>query len=122
MSLLRRLWHEQRLVLVAFVVTSALALYFGGRIVARAVYWADPAHHRQLPEAWMTPGYIARSWHLPPETVDAAIGVEDSRKLFDRGPPTLERIAEHEDVPVADLIGRLEAVLPEIAVQDGPAP
>lgn len=91
-------------------------------MVARALYWADPAHHRQIPEPWMTPGYIARSWHLPPETVDAAIGVTDSRTLFDKGPPTLERIAAQEGVPVGDLIGRLEAVLPEIATEPRPAP
>jgi len=122
MSLLRRLWREQRLVLVAFLVASALALFFGGRIVVRGIYWANPAHHRQLPEAWMTPGYIARSWHLPPEAVDAAIGVEDSRNLFENGPPTLERIAAQQHVSATDLIGRLEAVLPEIAAQDRPAP
>lgn len=115
MVLIRRLWAEQRAVFIAFLLALVLALFFGGRIVVRTLYWANPAHQHQSPEAWMTPGYIARSWHLPVEAVDAVIGIENGPELVGKGPPTLQRIAEVLDVPLADLIGRLETTLPEIA-------
>lgn len=113
MRALRRLWAEQRLALVAFLVALSLAGFFGGRMISRALYWADPAHHRQAPEGWMTPGYIARSWHIEVQAVDALLGIEDARKLVEDDRPTLEAIAEKLGVPVADLIARLEAGLPD---------
>jgi hypothetical protein len=115
MNALRRLWGEQRLALVAFLLALSLAGFFGGRMVTRALYWADPAHHRQTPEGWMTPGYIARSWHLEPAQVDAILGVDDSRALAGGARPTLATLAKALDVPLSDLIARLDAVLPKAA-------
>lgn len=115
MSRLRRLWHEQRLALIAFAVAVGLTLFFGGRMVARAIYWADPEHRQQHPEAWMTPGYIARSWHLHVEQIDAALGISNGPELVGSGPPTLERIAEVLNVPVSELINKLDTALPQLA-------
>lgn len=115
MNAFGRLWREQRGVFIAFLLAASLALFFGGRIVVRTLYWANPAHAHQPPEGWMTPGYIARSWHLKIEEVDAIIGIENGPALVGVGPPTLERIATALGVPVEDLIGRLAAVLPELA-------
>ncbi|MDF2142789.1 hypothetical protein [Paenirhodobacter sp. CAU 1674] len=122
MSVLARLWREQRGVLIAFVLALGLALFFGGRMVSRALYWADPAHRQQAPEPWMSPGYIARSWHLRIEDIDAVLGVTDGRALVGKGPPTLERIAAALGVPVVDLIERLNAALPALAAQAPPGP
>ncbi|MGD9917739.1 MAG: hypothetical protein AB7U46_06935 [Paenirhodobacter sp.] len=118
MTLLRRLWAEQRVALIGFVIAVGLAAFFGGRIVVRAVYWANPAHHRQLPEPWMTPGYIARSWHLPPEAIDGVLGDGVGPGFIDHGPPTLERIAAKQGVPVGALIERLDSALPALAAQE----
>lgn len=118
MKALRRLWREQRGPLIAFVLAAGLCAFFGGRIVIRTIYWANPEHHRQAPEGWMTPGYIARSWRLRIEDVDAVLGIENGPELVGEGPPTLERIARRLDVPLADLIDRLEMVLPDIAKPD----
>lgn len=118
MNTLRRLWAEQRLVLIAFVIAVGLAAFFGGRIVVRAVYWANPAHHRQLPEPWMTPGYIARSWHLRPEEIDRTLGEGVGPGFIPDGPPTLERIAAKLGVPVGELTARLTTALPALAAQE----
>lgn len=115
MNTIRRLWREQRLVFIVFLIATGLALFFAGRGISRALYWADPAHQRQAPEAWMTPGYIAHSWHIRIEEVDAALGIENGPQLVGQRRPTLDAIAQALDVPVDDLIGRLDAVLPEIA-------
>lgn len=105
---LARLWHEQRLVVIAFALAVALTAFFGGRMVVRAVYWSSPAHHRQMPEPWMTPGYIARSWHLPNGALDAVLGPRDG------GRRSLEEIARDRGIPVAQLLDELAAVLPTL--------
>ncbi|SOB98981.1 hypothetical protein [Rhodobacter maris] len=118
MNALRRLWREQRGPLIAFLLAASLAAFFGGRIVLRTIYWANPEHHRQAPEGWMTPGYIARSWRLKVEEVDAVLGIENGPELVGSGPPTLERIARALDVPLEDLIDRLAVGLPNITHPD----
>jgi len=84
-------------------------------MIARAVYWSDPEHHQQAPQAWMTPGYIARSWHVHIEDVDGILGIQNGPELVGKGPPTLERLAEVLGVPVSDLIKRLDEGLPKVA-------
>lgn len=118
MRVIRRLWREQRLVFIAFLVATTLALAFAGRGISRAIFWANPAHLQQVPEAWMTPGYIARSWHLEVEQVDAILGIENGPALVGKGPPTLERIAEVTGEPVVALLARLSAGLPKVAAEN----
>ena len=105
---LARLWHEQRLVLIAFALAVGLTAFFGGRMVVRALYWSNPAHHRQMPEPWMTPGYLARSWHLPNGALDAVLGPRDG------GRRSLEEIARDRGIPVAQLLDDVAAVLPTL--------
>lgn len=106
---LARLWHEQRLVVIAFALAVALTAFFGGRMVMRAVYWSVPEHHRQMPEPWMTPGYLARSWHLPNGALDPVLGVtpHGSRR-------SLEEIARDRGIPVTRLLDDVAAVLPTL--------
>ncbi|MCB1383376.1 MAG: hypothetical protein KDJ73_10705 [Notoacmeibacter sp.] len=57
-TVLRRHW-----LLAGLTVLSGLALLaFGVRFTVAYIYWSDPAHRFQQVEAWMTPGYVARSW------------------------------------------------------------
>lgn len=114
MKTIRHLWREQRFVFIAFLVASTLALGFAARGISRAIYWANPAHHQQMPEAWMTPGYIARSWHVKLEDIDAALGISNGPELVGNRRPTLEAIATALGQPVAALIDRLATALPEI--------
>ncbi|MFC2969058.1 hypothetical protein [Acidimangrovimonas pyrenivorans] len=107
MSTLARLWRHHRLSLVAFVLAAGLTLFFAIRMAVFSVYWSDPAHHNQVPQGWMTPRYVARSWQVPPETVTAVTG-----PLQAKGHPmTLEQIADAQGVPLTDLIARIEAAL-----------
>ena len=115
-SLLARLWREQRVVLVAFVLALGLTGVFGGRIVVRAVYWASPGHLQQDPEPWMTPAYIARSWQLPNAAVDAIVGF-DPAQYDGKRRPSLARIARGRGEPVEALIADLRAALPGLQAQ-----
>ena len=103
-TLRRSLWSRHPVLLSAFVLALAVTAFFAVRMVMFTLYWADPAHRTQPPEPWMTPRYIATSWHLDPQALAAALQMP--RDLPDR--PTVERIAEARGVPV-------DTVLAEVA-------
>ena len=66
-----------RKVLVVILLIALMgAGFFTLNSVRRAVYWADPAHRDQAPEAWMTLGYIERSPRLPPRSLGPMLGIE----------------------------------------------
>ncbi len=92
---------------LAFVVALGLTLFFATRFVIHAVYWADPAHRRQPVAAWMTAGYVGRSWGLDPRAIDAEAGLPPP----DGQPLTLEEIAAARGVPVAEVIAAVEAAI-----------
>lgn len=77
------------------------------RFVPFAVYRTDPAQRNQVPEGWMTPGYVARSWHIPRGALLAEL------KL----PPTSDRphsfgeIAVARDVPSSQVLGEVSAAI-----------
>ncbi|RID93494.1 hypothetical protein D2N39_00780 [Gemmobacter lutimaris] len=89
----------------AFVLALVLALFFSGRIVVRAVYWSQ--HREEAVAAWMTVGYVARSWRLDPRAIDAEAGLPPPQGH----PLTLEQIAADRGVPVAEVIAEVEAAI-----------
>lgn len=101
-----RLWREHRLLLLAFAAAVALTLFFAGRFVAFTLYWADPAHHEQRIEGWMTAGYIARSWHVPRELVEQAAGLPPQH-----GPVTLDAFAAESGRPLPEITAAVEAAI-----------
>lgn len=111
MKVLARLWREQRVALVAFGVAAVLALFFAVKLLVLTIYWSDPAHRHVDPAPWMTAGYLARSWHIPREDLDAVLGVERVGRM------SLQDIARMTDKPVGQLIDDLRAALPAMAAQ-----
>lgn len=91
-----------------FLVAVALSGYFGFRLVDRALYWANPAHHAMTPEPWMSPRMIERSWDLPPRSLVGVIGMqpEQTKGL------SLADIARRNGEPVEVLIARITKALP----------
>lgn len=102
---MRRLWQTHPRVLAGFVLASALALFFAGRILWGLVYWAD--HRNEAVQPWMTVGYVGRSWGLDPREIDRAAGLP----LPEGHPLTLEEIARRRGVPVGDIIALVEATV-----------
>ena len=107
MSALGRLWRHNRLALLAFVAATALTVFFTARMMVFSVYWADPAHHNQAIAGWMTPRYIARSWHVPPEAIETVTGGRPGTGH----PRTLDQIAADAGVPMADLAAEITAAI-----------
>jgi hypothetical protein len=92
-----------------FVLALGFTVFFGFQTISKAIYWADPDHHNQPPEAWMTPRYIAMSWQMDPRELAEELGMpKDPRKR-----PTLKWIAKHRDVPVEQVIKEATAIVQE---------
>lgn len=107
MGRLAHLWAHHRLALLGFVAATLLTLFFAGRMVVFSLYWADPAHRNQPVEGWMTPGYVAHSWHIDPGALGQALGIapEPGRRR------TLEQIAAERGIPPEALIAQVEALI-----------
>jgi len=106
-SALSYLWHYHRPALIALAAALAIALFFAVRLTVFTIYWSDPAHHEQPLAGWMTPGYVARSWDVPPEVIRAALPARSGTDTH----PTLAQIAEAEGLPLPELIAALEAAI-----------
>lgn len=102
-----RLWRRAPVALVGFALALALSLFFGWRMVDRAIYWSDPAHIHQTPEPWMTLGYIGQSWHVDPHDLAVALALDPEARRGRR----LSEIAADQGVPVEVVIDRLSARL-----------
>lgn len=102
-----QLWRARPVLTSAFLLACAVTLFFAGFTVYRAVYWAN---HREEPvSAWMTVGYIGRSWGLDPREIDAVAGLP---LPVERGHPmTLAEIARDRGVPVTNIIAEVEAAI-----------
>lgn len=101
---MKHVWRQHPYLTSAFLIASAVTLFFLIRIASQAIYWSDPDHHRQQVRPWMTVGYVARSWDLHGPEIDQTAGLP----LPDGHPKTLQEIARERGVPVADVIKQVE--------------
>lgn len=111
MSRLNRFFTKHRLAIAGFALAVALLGFFLVKFTLDMLFWNDPAHRRVDPAAWMTPGFIAHSWHVDGRDLAAAIGIMEKPE----GRPTLEDIAEMRGVPVAQVITEVQTFLAEHA-------
>ncbi len=105
MARLTSLWQHHRALLIVFVVVAGVTVGFGVRTVTSAIYWMDPAHQDQRIEGWMTPHYVADSYHLPREVVGPALFMDPA------GPNqrlNLEQIAAQHGLTLTQLQDRID--------------
>lgn len=101
---LLRIFHTHPVLSTAFAVALALTGMLAVRTTLFVLYWADPAHRDLSLRGWMTPGYVAHTWHVPRSVVGEAIGA-----LPEERHPTLKMIAAHQGIEVEELASRIEA-------------
>jgi len=99
----RREWILLLFLLVTLVVTGLLA----ARAFRRAAYWR--AHRDEKIRPWMSVGYVAHSYHVPPPVLYQAVGVDPA--LRDRRP--LREIAGQQNRSVDILISELQRAIAE---------
>lgn len=106
MTLLKHLWSQHRLALLAFVAALGAAGFFGIRTMSAMVYWMDPAHQEQPLASWMTPRYVAQSYGLPRTAIEELF-------MLERGvdPPRIRlgEIMENMDMTMDELQARVDA-------------
>lgn len=105
--------RHRRLVALVFWLALGIAVVFAGRLVILTIHWSDPAHLRAPPAAWMTPGYLVRSWHLDPDRLAAHLGLAPGSA---RG-MTLADLARARGIPTEQFLADLAAALPGLAAQ-----
>lgn len=104
-DIIRALWRNNRLLMIAFAVALSLTIVFGVRTAAFLIYWS--AHQNMPVEGWMPAGYVAKSYRVDIEVVRQALGLPaDSH---DRRP--IGRIAAERGVPVSELIDSVNKAL-----------
>jgi hypothetical protein len=104
------LWRARPWLTSAFLLACAVTLFFAGRFTVYTVYWSS---HREVPvQAWMTVGYVARSWGLDGREIDALAGLP-LPEVKGR-PQPLSEIAADRGVPVAHVIADVEAAVEEL--------
>ena len=101
---MKRPARSPRWLLAAFGLALALFLAFTLHALW-VVTHLDPAPGPV--QAWMTPGYIVRSYGIPPEVMAQTLGLEPGSA---RG-KTLEEIAATQGVPLDRLLEAVQAVV-----------
>lgn len=70
---MKHLRGRQWLVVLAFVLVVSLTGLFAVRTVRRTIYWHR--HHDEPIRPWMSIGYIAHSYRVPPWVLQQALGL-----------------------------------------------
>jgi hypothetical protein len=100
----RTLWRRHRLLVLAFLAALALTVGFGVRSALFMPDFRAPPADPPI-EGWMTPRLVARGWHLPPEVLGAALGLEPGAGKR----RTLDQIAAGQGITIDELAARIEA-------------
>ena len=112
---LKRLFRIAPLATALLGLSLVLLLLFSARFV---LHLRDPRPPADTAIAgWMTPGYVAHSWRVPPEVLAATLEIE--RKPGK--PRTLDQIAADRGVSVNQLIRDIEAAIATFRAIEGPA-
>jgi hypothetical protein len=104
---MRKLGRREWILLLFFLVTVAVTGLFAVRAFRRAAYWR--AHRDEKIRPWMSVGYVAHSYRVPPPILYWAIGVEPIPR--DRRP--LREIAAQQNRPVDTLVSELQQAITE---------
>lgn len=102
---MKRLGWRRWLIIIAFLLAAAFASLFVVRTVRHAVYWSR--HRDETIRPWMSVGYVARSYRVPPDVLYRAINLDPMPR--DRRP--LRLIAEQQNRPVAAVTADLEKAI-----------
>ncbi len=97
----KRLWHNQKLLLLGFLIVSLFTLMFLGRAIFGAIYFKN--HPDRPIEPWMPIGFIAKTYHVPPEILLEAVGIPKSDSIRRR----IRRISQETGVPYEQLIDQM---------------
>ena len=94
---MKKLSWRQSLVGIAFLLSLCVTIVFVVRAVRPVIYWHY--HHDEPIRGWMTMGYVAHSYHVPPHVLHQNLGLPD--KPPDKRP--LREIAKAQNRSIDDI-------------------
>jgi hypothetical protein len=101
---MKKFGWQQWLVVLAFVLVVSFTGMFAVRTVRRAIYWH---YHQDEPiRAWMSLGYVAHSYNVPPWVLRQALGLPQKTNGPDRRP--IRAIAREQNRSVDEVIAILQ--------------
>lgn len=101
---------QQWLILVVFLLIASFTVFKAVHTVQRVNYWK--AHRDEPLRGWMTIGYVAHSYGVPPHVLYQALGLP--HKPPDKRPLRVIAKAQHRS------IGEIEAILHEAIIHARP--
>jgi hypothetical protein len=99
--MMKNLGGRRWLVVLAFVLVVSFTGLFAVRTVRRTIYWHY--HQDETIRPWMTVGYVAHSYNVPPWVLQRALGLPPGR---DRRP--IREIARAQNRSVEEVIHVLQ--------------
>jgi hypothetical protein len=99
---MQHLGRRQWIVVVAFLLVLFFTGFFAVRTVHRVIYWRY--HQDETIRPWMTVGYIAHSYRVPPYVLHKALGLP--YRPPDRRP--IREIARSQNRSVDEVIAELQ--------------
>ncbi len=103
MRKLTTLFRTHPVLTTAFFLAATLTVLFTIRTIVFTIYWANPAHHDQPLEPWMTLRYVARSWDLPPDLLAQTLELDPAP----RQRLSLREIAAQKGMTLEELTRRI---------------
>ena len=107
-AFVKRLWAAAPLATLLLALALAAAGLFGVRGVMLWAHRHERIASEQPVAAWMTPGLIAHSWHVPREVILDAL---DAPGRPAQGPMNLTELAEMQGTTVEALIAEAETAI-----------
>ncbi|MDX6385756.1 MAG: hypothetical protein QOK48_3329 [Blastocatellia bacterium] len=97
---MKKFGWQQSVIAAAFVLFVLVGIFFVVRAMRPAMYWH---RHRDEPiQSWMSVGYVAHSYHVPPPVLFSALGLPhrppDRRPLSEIARAQNRSMAEIQDV------------------------
>ncbi len=114
----KRLWAAAPVATLILVLAVAATGFFTVRSVIFTRHWKDFPQGELAIEGWMTPGFVAHAWHVPPEVVLAAL--DAPRRPAH--PLNLDELATQKGMTTEALIAELQRVLQAYDAEHRPPP
>lgn len=112
---MKRLWTRHRRLVIAFAVAVLLA----AALLVRGLVLVPPRGDPTRPvAAWMTPGFVVHTYHLPPEVVGEILGLPPGEKRRQ----TIAEIATAQGRVVTELLDALQSEVDAHRPPDAPPP
>lgn len=111
----KHLWHVAPVATALLSISIILLLVFTLRLT---MFFLRPPQPKDVTiEPWMTPGFVAHSWHIPPDVMAAVLQIDPGKGGRMQN---LDHLAAERGIPVEELIQRIEDAISEFRSQEEP--